>query len=103
MTAQLRAWRPLANTQSQAVTTASASVLIAPAQLGTRALRLVNSGADTVFVSFTTGAATASVTTSFPMLPNSAEVMTFAVDVTHVNVIGLAASNTLYITSGEGL
>ena len=104
-TMQLRAFRPLGNnrTQSQAVTAANASVLINDTPLGTRAIRLVNAGADTIFIELSTGAGVAAAATSMPMLPNTTEVLTFARDLTHVNVVGLATGSTLYITTGEGL
>ncbi len=103
---QLRAFRPLGTnrTVNLLTTTGSVSLLIPQVPFGTRSLRVVNAGTDTTFIEFAGAAgATAAVTTSMPMLPNTVEVFTLANDIITLRVIGTAGGNTLYITYGEGL
>ena len=102
---QLRAFRPLGTNKTVNLpVTAAAQFLAIPDTLGTRAVRLVNLGADTVFIEFVQNAETAALTTSMPMLPNTAEVFTLALDVVRLSVIGAAGTgSTLYATYGEGL
>ena len=68
----------------------------------TSTLRLLNSGANVVFVEIHTAAQTASLTTSMPMLPNSVETFN-APQNAIVSAIAGATGNTLYITPGDGL
>lgn len=103
-TLQLRAFRPLGNNKTVNVAvTAATQFLTIPDTLGTRSVRLVNLGPDTIFIEFVQAAQTAAVTTSLPMLPNTVEVFTLPLDVTRLSVIGTTTTSTLYATYGEGL
>lgn len=105
MSNQKRAFRPqgVNNTVNLAVTAASQLLAIPNTAQGTRALRIVNSGTQTVFLDFVTTTGTAVATTSMPMLSNTAEVFTFGNDITHVAAIAGGVGSTIYITPGEGL
>lgn len=103
---QLRAFRPLGNNKTvNILTTAASQTLAVPdSPLGTRAVRILNSGTELTFIEFTTAAgAAAAATTSMPMVGNSVEVFTFPNDVTQLRVIGVAGGNTVYVTYGEGM
>lgn len=103
-TPQLRAFRPLGNNKTvNLAVTAAAQFLSIPDSLGTRSVRLVNSGTATIFIEFVQASQTAALTTSLPMLPNTVEVFTLPTDVTRLSVIGTGTTNTLYVTYGEGL
>lgn len=106
MTAQLRAFRPLGNnrTVSIAVTNASQSLTIPDTPYGTRAVRIVNLGTDTIFIEFQETATAAAVATSMPMIANTVEVFTLPNDKLTIKVIGAAGGlSTMYVTYGEGL
>lgn len=98
----LRAFKPVGATQNIAVT-ASAQALTLNNLIGTRTIRLFNSGTLNVFVDFTTGANSATTTTSIPIAPGSVELFTIASDVSTVSVLSSGTGNTLYTTIGEGL
>lgn len=105
---QLRAFHPLVpnNTVVVSVTTGAQSTVLPPTKkFGTCAIRVVNSGTDTVFLEFGNADATvtASTTTSMPMLGNTVEVFTLTQSTYTIGYIGVAGGNTLYITPGEGL
>lgn len=87
-------------TVNLAVTASSGNV--AAKNGSTSSLRIVNSGANTVFIEISTAAQTASLTTSMPMLPNSVEVFNAPWEAV-VSAIAGATGNTLYITPGDGL
>ena len=71
--------------------------------VGGMALRLVNSGTNSVSISFSTGAdAGLTVANGHVLLPNTVEVMFFADDMTHINTIAGATGNTLSVSQGEG-
>lgn len=103
----IRAFRPLGvnKTFSIAVTAASQTLVIPDTPFGTRALRLVNSGSQLIFVDFLNSgqAGVASVTTSMPLFPNTVEVFTIGNDIGSMVVIAGAVGSTLYATYGEGL
>lgn len=102
---QIRAFRPqgVNNTVNIAVTAASQLLAIPNTAQGTRSIRVLNSGSQTIFLDFVTTSGTAALATSMPMIGNSAEVFTFANDISHVAVIAAATGSTMYITPGEGL
>lgn len=101
-TGQLRAFRPLGNNKTvNLVVSAASQNLTIPDQLGTRSIRIVNSGTNLIFVEF--GTATATAATSMPLLGNTVEVFTFANDITALQIISTGAGNTVYVTYGEGL
>lgn len=105
MSTQKRAFRPqgVNNTVNLAVTAASQLLAIPNTAQGTRSVRVVNSGTQTVFLDFVTTTGTAVATTSMPVLANTVEVFTFGNDVTHITAIAAATGSTIYITPGEGL
>lgn len=105
MSVQKRAFRPqgVNNTVNLAVTGTSQTLAIPNTAQGTRALRIVNSGTQTVFLDFVTTTGTAVATTSMPMLANTIEIFTFGNDITHVSAIAATTGSTIYITPGEGL
>jgi hypothetical protein len=89
-------------TVSLAVLTTSATVAVSPATVGTRTVRIFNSGTNIVFINFGPSTAIATLANSMPMLPNSVETFYFHNDWTLVAAIAGATGNTLYITAGEG-
>lgn len=106
MSMQLRAFRPLGNNQTVniAVTASSQSLTIPGVPYGTRAVRIVNLGTDTIFIEFQDAATGAAVATSMPMVANTVEVFTLPNDKLTIKVIGAAgALSTMYVTYGEGL
>lgn len=101
MSAEVRTFRPLAATQSLAVTAASQPISL-NFLLGTRAVRLSNVGTQTVFIKFGTGAA-ATTTDDMPLQAGNTELFTIGNDITTITVIAAATGSTLYSTIGEGL
>ncbi len=92
---------PVGNTQALSVGTASASITLAS---GTTSARLVNDGAQPIFVSFGSAAvipAPGTPSAAFCMLPNTVETFTVAGGVT-VNAIAASGTNVLYVTQGSG-
>lgn len=104
MSMQTRAFRPLSATQNATVTAGSAAIALNNLN-GTRAVRVANVGAGTIFINFGEAATTAATTTtSMVMLANTVEVFTAGPAVSHVAVInGTATNNVVYTTVGEGL
>jgi hypothetical protein len=92
-------------TQNIAVT-ASSTTLAMIQITGTSDInyRLVNSGANVIFIEFGATGTTpvAALATSMPMLPNTVESFTGPPG-TVIAVIASAVGNTLYVTPGEGL
>lgn len=86
------------SSQTLAVTgTSQALTLTNP--IGTRSLRIYNSGAGIVYFRYN---AAAVVATSTPVAPGSVEVFVLPNDVTTVNFIASGVGNTVFITLGEG-
>lgn len=104
MSTQLRAFRPLADTQN-IVVTATAQPLTLNYQIGTNAMRVCNIGTQTVFVfvNDATSAKTATVTTAMPIPAGNTEVFTLGNGATNLSVIAAGVGSTLYVTQGEGL
>ncbi len=92
---------PIGNTQALTVGTTSSGITLGT---GTTSARLVNDGAQPIFVNFG-GAAVIPVpgtpAPGFCMLPNTVETFTVGGGVA-VNAITASGSNTLYITQGQG-
>lgn len=86
-------------TQTLAVTAASQAITLTVAGLGTRTIRVVNSGTQTVFMRYN---AAATVAASLPILANTVEVFVLPNDVTTLNFIAAGAGSTVYVTPGEG-
>lgn len=97
-----RTFRPLADTVNAAVTTTAANLTLT-GKVGSMAVRLFNSGSNTIFVKFTSGTGDATTTTSMPLAAGAIEVFTVTQDITTISHISGAAGNTLYATLGEGL
>ena len=91
---QAFAVRPV--TQNIVVGTASATITL-PQAFNASNVRLVNSGTQTVFISFS-GVATLN---DFPLLPNSTNIVAYFVDAP-LSAIAAAVGSTLYATVGEG-
>lgn len=100
MSAQTRAFRPLAATQNTVVDNAVPATITFNYTPGTRTVRLANVGTATVFVSV--DGTSASVSTSMPILANTTEFITIGNDVLSLSALGSAAGSTLYSTVGEG-
>jgi hypothetical protein len=90
------------STVNLAVLTTVATVVVSPVVGAHRACRILNSGTNTVFINLGGAAVSASLTNSFPMLPNTERVFWFHNDWTTVAAISTATGNTIYITMGEG-
>lgn len=92
---------PVGNTQALNVGTANGSIMLAA---GTTSARLVNDGAQPIFVNFG-GAAVIPVpgtpAAGFCMLPNTVETFTVAGGTT-VNAITASGNSSLYVTGGNG-
>lgn len=88
-------------TQNVAVTASNQSTAITATGQGTRSIRLANVGTQTVFVTITDAAATASVSTSIPVVANSVEVFLLRKENAYINVIAASTGSTLYWTVGE--
>lgn len=102
-TVTLRPFDIIGTTSNVSVGTSTSNVqCYAPAGVGTRTIRLFNSGASVVYFNLgTSSAVTASTTTSTPMLPNSVETFLLRMDYSWIAAIGDSAGNILYITTGE--
>lgn len=85
-------------TVSVAATTTSASATL---DAHSNVVRVVNAGADTVFIRFGKGATTATAT-DMPVLAGATETFTKG-DSTTVAVLAAASTATVYFTNGEGL
>lgn len=100
MTTQFRAWKPLAATQNVAVTNTNQNITL-NFTAGTRCVRVVNVGTETVFINFNAAATTAS---GLPVPAGQTELFTVQNDITTIGVIAATGgANTLYSTVGEGL
>lgn len=101
---QLRAFRPLAQTQNLAVT-ATAQTITLNYPIGTNAIRVCNVGTQTVFfvVNDSQSANVATITTSTPIPAGNTEVFTLGQGALNVSLVAAAVGSTLYITQGEGL
>lgn len=88
-------------TTNVAVLTTVATITVSPAGVGSRTVRLFNSGTNVIFVNFGGANVTATLTNSMPILPNSVETFYFHNDWTTIATISAATGNTLYATMGE--
>src|SRR5688572_27055045 len=103
MSVEQRTFRPIADTQNTEVTTSS-QVVDLNWTLGTRAIRLHNSGTALCFIEFSDDAApTADVSTSMPLPAGQTEVFSIANDIITYAVIADGVGSTVYSTIGEGL
>jgi hypothetical protein len=85
-----------------AVTGSSQSIQCVGTQVGDNSYLVTNVGGNTVFIAFGGSGVTASLTTSCPVLPNSAQTFS-AGPSAYVAAIAASSGNTLYITPGSGL
>ncbi len=104
MSTQLRAFRPLADTQN-VVVTGTAQTLTLNYQIGTNAMRVCNIGTQTVFffINDTTSAKTATVSAAMPIPAGNTEVFTLGNGAINLSIIASTTGSTLYVTQGEGL
>lgn len=89
------------NTVNLAVT-GSTQQLTFPAGVGTRSIRVVNVGSQTIFINKGDSTVTASTSTSLPILANTVESFLIHPEDTTLAAIAAGAGSTLYITIGEG-
>jgi len=103
MTPQIRAFRPLAATQSLSLTTSSQAVAF-NWNLGTRSVRICNLGDKNAWIAFGASGVTTATNTGMPLPAGQTEVFTLANDITHYAAIGAAGESTsvIYTTIGEG-
>jgi hypothetical protein len=91
-----------ATAATQAITVGLAATSVNLVARGSQTVRLTNSGANVIFVKLVgTAGGAASLTTSFPMLPNTVETFYAQSDITSVSAISAATGNTLYVTNGD--
>lgn len=104
MTTQIRAFRPLADTQN-VVVTGTAQTLTFNYQIGTNAMRVCNIGTQTVFVVINdaTSNKTATVAIGMPIPAGNTEVFTVGNGNQTMSIIAAGTGSTLYVTQGEGL
>lgn len=88
-----------ANTLSIAVT-ASNQTFTLPVNVQNGQILLTNIGTQTVFVAM--GTVTSSITTSMPLMANTASIFTIPDAVTTLSVIAGNTGSTLYATAGVG-
>jgi hypothetical protein len=98
----IRPFEVLAASSTLAVLATTANVAITGSGNSVRAVRLVNSGTQVIFLKFGVAATEATVATGFPMLANTVETFLLRPDITHVAAIAAATGSTLYVTVGEG-
>lgn len=93
-----------------AATTAPTAVQCVSSTLGGNQYRIINAGTVTVFLGYGTDAATANTAAavvsttgqSFPLLPNTDEILTFVPNAYFTGVTS-TSNATVYITPGDGL
>lgn len=103
MSAQGRAFRPLAPTQNIAVT-ATAQTVTFNVSMGVFAVRFCNIGTQTVFLLVgETTQTTATVNNAIPLPAGQTEIFTFSQGTLTFSVIAAATGSTLYTTVGEGI
>lgn len=104
MSTQNRAFRPLAQTQNIAVTTAAQTQAL-NYTLGTVAVRLCNIGTQLIyFLPVEAGSATVVTTTNgIPLPAGQTEVFTLPTGTVSLSIIAGSTGSSLYITIGEGL
>jgi hypothetical protein len=100
MTPLFRAFRPLGATQSTAVTTSNQTVTL-NYTAGHRAIRLVNSGTDVVWINF---GGVAAIGTGLPIPAGQTEIFTVPQGTNTYGVLGVTGGlSNLYSTVGEGI
>lgn len=101
---QQRAFRPVANSQSTAVTATSQTVILNNTN-GTRAIRILIEGTETVYVAFGQGSPVTALAdgTHMAILENTVEVFTIGREVDRISFIAGVAGSTIRTTIGEGL
>lgn len=92
------------NTVNIAVTASNQSLtLVGSPSQGYQSIRIVNSGTQVIFINFSTGAGTASVSTDMPMLAGTVEVFWLPKQINTINVIAASTGSTVYASTGEGI
>lgn len=104
MSTQLRAFKPLAQTQNTAVTTTATSIPLNYA-LGTFVVRMCNVGSQMIFlIPVEAGSSTtATLTNAIPLAAGATDLMTMPTGTVALSVIAAGVGSTLYTTVGEGL
>lgn len=99
----VRPFGQVGNTVNVAVTTAGSDrVAVTRSGIGTQSVRIVNVGAQTIFLNFGKDATvTASATTGMPMLGGTVETFLLPNDITHIAAVAAATGSTMYVTTGE--
>jgi hypothetical protein len=92
-------FKPAGATTVAAATAASSSTAI---DAHSMAVRIYNAGAVTIFVSFSTGGETVTVTNGMPIPALGIGVFTKG-SADRVNIICASATASVYLTPGEGL
>jgi hypothetical protein len=89
--------------QTISVGIASAATLLNGASSqGPRQIELQNAGSVPVFVAFGSSGVTTSVAAGYPVLAGQSKVVSIPPNASHIATISGTASQTLYITQGEG-
>lgn len=88
------------STTNAAVTASSAQFTLPPIGSDGGSLLLTVVGTQTVFVAY--GNVTASVTTSMPLIANSAQTISIPPGITQLSVIAAGTGSTIYATGGIG-
>lgn len=101
MNVYIRPFNQKGSTVNLAVAGTSSSVAVTRSGVGTQSVRIVNSGAQTVFLNFGVSTVAATLAAGMPMLPNTVESFLLLNDVTHIAAIAAATGSTIYITTGE--
>lgn len=91
-----------ASTVNLAVTNASSRVQLAGAAGASKAVRVVNKGAQDVFIEFGSSTVVAATATGMIVPANQTEVFEVGL-ATHMAAITAASTATVYATSGVGL
>lgn len=103
MSVEHRTFRPLAATQNVEVTASSQTVTLNYTN-GSRAIRMMNSGTQTVFIEFSKSASpTATTASSLPLPAGQTEVFSIGPGIITYAVIAGDVGSTIYSTVGEGL
>jgi len=89
------------NTVNTSVGVSSAAVAVTRPAVGIQSIRIVNSGANIIYINIGGSTITAATSTSMPILPYSVETFMLPNDATHVACIAATTGNTMFITTGE--
>lgn len=98
------AFSPVGATVNLAATTSTGAVALTDiGHIGSKAVRVYNSGASTVFIAFGTSSIVATTAAGMPVPAGAIETFEISGSVTHVAGITASGTSTVYFTSGRGL